>query len=245
MNGQTVRALQFSYGSLSETEHQRATVPRHAHELPSFCFVIDGRFRERLREEQAYGKRDVIFRAAGEPHSNVFESETSRCFNVLFDPALLVRAGDHRAPDLRAASAILNRLLRQSRAGANQLVIEGLLLQLVGEVFQPPHIGRSLVAETERIIRERFTEPLTVAGIAGELDVHPVHLSRTYRLEHGTGIAEVIRALRIAYATELLRDDRLSLCEIALQAGFADQSHFTRVFRDVTGQTPGRLRMRR
>jgi AraC family transcriptional regulator len=48
--------------------------------------------------------------------------------------------------------------------------------------------------------------------------------------------------LRIEWATARLRDSRSSLSEIALSAGFADQSHFTRVFRRATGLTPARFR---
>ena len=40
----------------------------------------------------------------------------------------------------------------------------------------------------------------------------------------------------------LLRDGRLSLSDVALSCGFADQSHFTRVFTKLTGLTPGAWR---
>jgi AraC family transcriptional regulator len=47
---------------------------------------------------------------------------------------------------------------------------------------------------------------------------------------------------RIARARDLLQTDDLPLSEIALRCGFSDQSHFTRVFAQVTGRTPGAWR---
>ncbi|UQA59174.1 AraC family transcriptional regulator [Polyangium aurulentum] len=44
---------------------------------------------------------------------------------------------------------------------------------------------------------------------------------------------------RIERAKELLLEGRLSLAEIALVTGFAEQSHFTRVFRGIVGTSPG------
>jgi AraC-like DNA-binding protein len=243
MNGHTVRTVQLPWGSLSETEHRPASIPLHAHELASFCLVLEGRFHERLGgEEKTFEKRGIIFRAAGQLHSDIFEAPRSRCFNVLFDAALLARSGGSHRPDLSAASPILARILRQSRGGGSILTSEGLVLQLIGEVFRPAAVPRPLVVETERIIARRFTEPLTVSGIAAELSTHPVHLSRTFRIERGIGITDAIRALRIAYAVELLDDDRLTLADVALRAGFADQSHFTKVFRKEMQRTPGEYR---
>lgn len=53
-----------------------------------------------------------------------------------------------------------------------------------------------------------------------------------------TSISAHLRRLRIEKACGLLRREYLSLADVALQLGFADQSHFTRSFRRVTGTTP-------
>jgi AraC-like DNA-binding protein len=45
--------------------------------------------------------------------------------------------------------------------------------------------------------------------------------------------------LRIQEAQERLREGALSLAEIALGTGFAEQSHFTRAFKEVVGVSPG------
>jgi AraC family transcriptional regulator len=44
---------------------------------------------------------------------------------------------------------------------------------------------------------------------------------------------------RIVEAQELLKEGKLSLAEIAIATGFAEQSHFTRVFKDIVGVSSG------
>jgi AraC-like DNA-binding protein len=51
-------------------------------------------------------------------------------------------------------------------------------------------------------------------------------------------IGEFVQRLRIEAAGEMLRRSETPLSELALQLGFADQSHFSRVFRRWTGMTP-------
>jgi transcriptional regulator GlxA family with amidase domain len=51
--------------------------------------------------------------------------------------------------------------------------------------------------------------------------------------------------LRIARAKRLLRKTQLPLADVATSCGFADQSHFTRAFHRVVGQSPGGFRRAR
>ena len=45
---------------------------------------------------------------------------------------------------------------------------------------------------------------------------------------------------RIEHAKSLLSARKASLSEVAAMTGFADQAHFTRAFRKMSGTTPGR-----
>jgi transcriptional regulator GlxA family with amidase domain len=55
---------------------------------------------------------------------------------------------------------------------------------------------------------------------------------------------ECLQGSRVARARDLLLTSRLSLAEIAVAAGFADQSHLSRIFRRATGMPPGLWRRR-
>jgi AraC family transcriptional regulator len=92
------------------------------------------------------------------------------------------------------------------------------------------------------LLHENFREPLTLEGIAGQVAVHPIHLSRVFRKTLRCGLGEYVNRLRIQYACQRLAGDEQALSELAAAAGFADQSHFGRVCKSLTGSTPGELR---
>jgi AraC family transcriptional regulator len=65
---------------------------------------------------------------------------------------------------------------------------------------------------------------------------------RLSRRAFGESLGSYQRRLRVRLACERLRDSSLSLAAIALDAGFTDQSHFTRVFKRLIGATPAVFR---
>jgi AraC family transcriptional regulator len=91
-------------------------------------------------------------------------------------------------------------------------------------------------------VHAESSRPLTVQSVAAEVGISPVRLSRAFRKAFGESLGSYQRRLRVAEACARLRDEELSLAEIALAAGFTDQSHFTRVFRRLTGTTPAAFR---
>ncbi|GGH50039.1 chromate resistance protein ChrB domain-containing protein [Dyadobacter endophyticus] len=76
-----------------------------------------------------------------------------------------------------------------------------------------------------------------------ELDVNPAYLSREFsRYFDNLSFGEYIRKQRIEKAIQLLEFSEDTLAEIAYLTGFSDQSHFNRVFKAHTGQTPSEYR---
>jgi AraC-like DNA-binding protein len=63
-----------------------------------------------------------------------------------------------------------------------------------------------------------------------------------FRQIHGCTVGEYVRKLRINAACHDLNDSEIPLAEVALTSGFADQSHFSRVFKRQVGMTPGAFR---
>ena len=80
--------------------------------------------------------------------------------------------------------------------------------------------------------------PLTLAHLAREAGVHRVHLGRAFRARYGESLGAYHRRVRIEWAAGQLLLEGASIGDIAASAGFADQSHFTRIFRQVKAVTP-------
>ena len=124
------------------------------------------------------------------------------------------------------------------------LALEGLALELLAIA------GRSRVplrpdrwVERVRVtVRERFREPFEPSRLAAEIGVHPAHLARAFRARYGETLGEYVRRLRLEWAAgEMIATDK-PLTFLAVEAGFCDQSHFTRAFKRQFGITPARFR---
>lgn len=94
------------------------------------------------------------------------------------------------------------------------------------------------------IARRSLNRRVTVAEIATQVGVHPAYLARRFRDEFGVTPGTYARNARLHWAAERLIRTDLAIAEIAIQAGFADQSHFTRAFRRFINQTPAQYRDR-
>lgn len=68
------------------------------------------------------------------------------------------------------------------------------------------------------------------------------YFSAAFRRNFGTSPYAYITMRRVELAKRLMAEDKLPLCEIALECGLADQAHLSRVFRRVTGTTPSAYR---
>ena len=71
------------------------------------------------------------------------------------------------------------------------------------------------------------------------LHINASYLSRTFKAETNTGISEYINRYRIHQAQDSLLIDHVSVKEAAERCGFDNYTYFFRVFKQVSGVTPG------
>ena len=94
-------------------------------------------------------------------------------------------------------------------------------------------------------MRANLDGELPLVRIASECGLSAAHFARAFRVSTGTPPHRWLMDQRIEQSKCLLMDSTLSLTEIAIKCGFADQSHFTRAFSSAMGATPGRWRLNR
>jgi AraC family transcriptional regulator len=82
----------------------------------------------------------------------------------------------------------------------------------------------------------------SLGAVAARLDVHRVHLARAFRDHFGETVGDQLRRIRVLRALRMLRESDAPLSRVALDAGFADQSHMTRALRSAVGSTPAEAR---
>lgn len=89
---------------------------------------------------------------------------------------------------------------------------------------------------------ERDPARATIISLARQAGVHPAHLARAFRRSYGISLGAHLRRVRLSRCCELLASSESPLTAVALDAGFADQSHMSNVLKRETGRTPGQLR---
>jgi AraC family transcriptional regulator len=244
-----VRLSEVDYGAARQWE-------RHTHWRAFFALLLRGRYVETVgRSTLDYAPLEAGFHPESTEHIDRIAAEDTRFFLIELDESWVRRL---RALNPDAAlsprmcgggtNGLALRLYRGFRSGdaigpdSEDAVFEllaGLLPR--GDGKRPP----SWLARVREAVETEYPRRLTLAELARQARLHPVYLSRAFRDHVGRSLSQCLTDARVRYAARRLQDPSATLTDIALDAGFADQSHFTRVFKRETGMTPGAYRPRR
>jgi AraC family transcriptional regulator len=240
--------------SVYSPEH---SLPPHEHAAAFFDLVVDGTCSEVVGgQRRDRGRSTLAFHPAGEVHSSHWHGPEPRCFHIEIAAALLERVRQY-SPILdhphsfseRAPSLLATRLYHEFRRmdELSPLAIEGLTLELLAETVRlasciPERKAPGWLLKVRDLLHEKFAEHLTLDEIAESPGVHPAHLARVFRQIHGCTLGDYVRKLRIEFACRLLTTEDTPLVEIALAAGFSDQSHFSKTFRRHMGISPAEFK---
>lgn len=141
----------------------------------------------------------------------------------------------------------------QEQGIANTELLRAYLVALLTEV-DSLHQKRSvmknngparLVTEFRKLLFRHFKKVHHVGFYAEALGVSPGHLNKVTRAVEGKSPSQLITDLLLPEAKSMLYQTRLSISEIAAEIGFSDPSHFARVFKKHTGQSPRQYRNRK
>ena len=256
--GKVLKSFDASGFIMSEVAYSaRSGLSEHSHENAHFCFVLQGSYTEYHRKQEVVCEPFTLtFRPSGEIHEDRFHKPLVRVFTVEVPPRWMERLQQdavHLSHSVNftggPVTRLSERLVREFRSmgTAAELIIEGLTLELLAEAAR--HSARSAegtvpawLRRTEELLRARFAENLTLEQIASEVGVHPVHLACAFRRRYRHTVGEYVRELRIEYACREIAKGETPLSIIALEAGFANQGHFSSTFKRLTGLTPSAYR---
>ena len=90
-----------------------------------------------------------------------------------------------------------------------------------------------------------LTENITLEALAEIAGLSRCHFARAFKQSAGTAPHAYLMQRRLERAERLLAETDLSLCQVALDSGFSDQSHFSSCFRKHFGESPRSFRRSR
>jgi len=238
----------FSLARLSARTPAHEVAP-HEHEDGHFIVVLAGRYRSSAQGAGSLlGPGDVLWNPPGTRHQDRF-IDVAGCFAALSLPA-------RQAADLELQDGGPRRLHAAAESFARQLARQPVALDL-GGLLQTEDLCRQLCALSltrppqavhesrepgwlrrcmEQLVDD-CEQPLRLDELAAAAGVHPVSLSRAFRRHYGLSPGQLQRRALLNRAATRLRAGQ-AIADVAAQLGFADQSHFTRLFRAEYRCTP-------
>jgi AraC family transcriptional regulator len=217
--------------------------PGSIHVVPAGCSVLWRRLG-RLDALFIYLEPSIVARVATES----FELDSRR---TLVPPLYSLNA-----PGLRSAMLAVYDELRAVGGDGEQLLVESLTtilsVHLIRHITGPLRLPvsahgvlprRKLQAVIEYIMENLEGNP-TLAQMAAVGNLSPYHFARQFKASTGLAPHQYLISRRIERAQHLLRaHDELGLAEVALRAGFSDQSKFSFRFKQIVGVTPRQFRL--
>lgn len=259
LDARRLKTLEVPGFRLFDSTTDAASVIPLQRRLPAtLCLVVEGGYEAdwggtRLR----CGPASLVFRPPGQVYGARTDTG-SRCLTVEIDQTVLLTVADglpdfehlsaaRRAPPHWLAFELRRELELQDNLSSTS--VENTVVALLAELgerpgFQAPSAPPSWLERVQEQIDDEFGLHHTLASLARTAGVHHVHLAREFRRRFGCTVGHYIRQRRIEFACHRLIASCDSLSEIAVDVGFADQSHFTKAFRGLVGITPGDFRAR-
>ena len=210
----------------------------HQHESAYLCLVIQGEYEEWARRHHtviwASSEHDYY---EGSEHAVRIGPTGVRMLHVT-DPLRLGWRGEQSPLRLGLLWQIARAISHEDcQDDADLLHLESLAFELRGRAAigarTPAWLPRALAH-----IRGGYARSVGLSELAAEAGVHRSHFARSFKHHHGITPGEYQRRIRVAAALRRLTDMDTTLSRVAIDTGFADQSHMGKYFRRYFGCTP-------
>jgi len=252
--GQTNEILSFDGLTITDTEYTHPFVDWHYHENPYFTFLLQGNMTEGNKKEvYDCSAGTLLYHHWEDAHYNIKPDIFTRGFHIeiskeWFEKFQLSKdkiegSFNIKSPDLKL---LTYQIFKETKINDTsfELTVNQLLLNIFSQLSnQKESLEKKpiWVKRVDEILHENVAEKLSLSELSQTLDIHPNHLSRDFQKYFNCNLGEYVRKLKVEKSLKILNTYE-SLSEIALECGFADQSHFIRCFKENIGITPLKYR---
>ncbi len=254
--GQTNQIIRLNGLTLTDTEYTHPKVDWHYHENAYFTFILEGSVIEGNKKEVYHcGPGSLLYHNWQDAHYNIKPEGFTRGFHIELDESWYAKynlsnnqtEGSIRLKDPRLQILMYN-IFKEVKFDDDirPLSVNSLLINLFGEMAgvqkKTHHKVPGWVNSLKDTLNDAPAENWSLDALSAFLDIHPVHLSRDFNKYFNCNMGEYIRNVKVGRAMGMMSDRKLSLTDIALTCGFADQSHFIRCFKAANQINPSQYR---
>src|SRR5690606_4956502 len=102
--------------------------------------------------------------------------------------------------------------------------------------------NKDIIYKAIEFINHKYMEKISLEVVADYVHLSSSYFSKLFKEETGYNFSTYLNNVRVEKSKKLLMNEDISLVDISNLVGFEDQSYFTKVFKKITGTTPGKFR---
>lgn len=251
------RSLDLGAIIISDTEYYgRREFPKHYHHNLYLAYVVSGNYIEKCSGKKFRALPGaVIFHNVEEEHSNSDFTPYSRIINLEIEnnwftqydinPEKVESNVKSNSVDLQCC---MNKISEEYlyNDNASQVEIEMNIMKIVSNILSTGRLYiqgmPKWVSIVKELLYEQNVDKLSLKHISEACGIHPAHISRDFKRYFNLSFGDYMRKIKIENSTKQLNNPLISFASIAADNGFADQSHYIRIFKKFMGITPMQYR---
>ncbi len=224
-------------------------MPDHCHDRTAISFVLDGAINETVNGNDTLGGiANVIIKPSGTLHRDIYSDNCSIICIYLNTESELKKSTQQLLKHWSWLPSVdnysfLNTILQSKNEKEQLESINNFISyysakkESISDDLQP-----AWLRELKQILDASYNESLKSSELAKAFHIHPVYMARAFKKYYGISIKSYINILRANGAMASIINSEDKLAHIAFDNGYADQSHFNRKFKDLTGFTPSHFK---
>ena len=214
------------------------SLPLHDHAKACIHYFLKGNYLESFESSTIIaGQGSMLIKACDQPHANVMGAKLSLALRIELSADHSLEPNFSPVPRTDEATA-LKTLAVQMQSGATRETLERAAFIALSAIRSKDSTSDIPVEDqaAQRILAAH--DLVRIDELADELSIDRCHLARRFQQKFGCGMKEFLLRSRAARVLERSAFRQVSLGEAMVAEGFYDQSHGTRVLRQILGRSP-------
>lgn len=236
--------------SIVETEHKTKTFEGwHSHENAHLTlFIKGGTLEKRKNKNITVEPSSLLFYHSDEMHLNSNTLFPSYNINIEIESKFLKESNfteeliENSILNKSKVKFIILKMFKESSSKDNFTddTINMLFHELVNKQNSNQQFLKSSqwIKDLKEILNDCWYDNPSLQSLSQVVNVSPVTISKYFSKYFGCTFGEYMRQLKIEKSLFFIKENKMSLTEIAYRCGFADQSHFIRTFKNQTSYLP-------
>lgn len=232
---------------IAEYIHHIKTIGGDDEALPSYPIAKERELLHRIAVGDKAGAQETLNEILGHvffASGRRFEVIKARVLELI---VILSRAALEGGADLEVIFGLNYKYLRQIHEfqSVDDLAywLSRIMLRFTDLVFNLNEVKHvDVIFRAVDYIKRHYSRKITLEEVADHVRLSPAYFSKIFKQEMGSNFSVYLNQVRVQQSQRLMQDPSASLADIAQLVGFEDQSYFSKVFKRLTGVSPGRYR---